>query len=85
MKTWISDNFEATGQQVLGIERNPLDNQVRACPPVPMDIHCRNCNHSWNPALRPMTLSASGEFASNGQNVTCPECQYTGELRLSSR
>lgn len=81
MNTWIGENFSAAGRQVLGIVRDPGQDRVRACPPVPINIQCKNCNHNWNPALRPMTLSASKELACKGQNVTCPECGNTGEIR----
>lgn len=85
MHTWVGENFDAAGHQVLGIERDPLDNHIRASAPVPINIHCKNCNYIWNPALRPMTLAASGELACKGQNVTCPECSNTGEIRLILR
>lgn len=84
MNAWIGENFSATGSQVLGIVRDPVQNRIRACAPVPTNIQCKNCNHTWNPALRPMTLLASGELACKGLNVTCPECSNTGQIHPRS-
>jgi hypothetical protein len=80
MPTWISDKFAATGNQVLGIERDPLLNQIRACKAVPMNIHCHSCKNNWNPAFLPQSILHTDTSTS----VTCPKCQCYGDLRTSS-
>lgn len=79
MHTWIGDKFSATGSQVIGIERDPVLNQIRVCKAVPMNIHCNLCNHNWNPSLMPQTVVNSQDTAS----VTCPKCQISGDLKDS--
>lgn len=79
MTLWTGEKFSGTGRQVLGIERDEVSNHVRACKPVPMNIHCNDCNNNWNPAFTPQSVFSSYAAAS----VTCPKCQATGYLKSS--
>lgn len=86
MKTWRSENFSAQGEQILGIERDPRDDSIRACQPVPGTIVCRNCSYEWNPALLPKSVASSNELGDGlqSQSVSCPECKSSGYLESDS-